>query len=83
MAVNYDSLFKDIGEIIQGMNVMINDGSNDWLSQLDTGFTSISNEYDTNNFHLYYEVMKTDPKKVEKFAKQFDQAEKSAKKEDY
>ena len=49
MAVNYDSLFKDIGEIIQGMNVMINDGSNDWLSQLDTGFTSISNEYDTNN----------------------------------
>ena len=47
------------------------------------GWNAVLNEYDTNNFHLYYEVMKTDPKKVEKFAKQFDQAEKSAKKEDY
>ena len=46
------------------------------------GWNAVLNTYDTNNFHLYYEVMKADPKKVEKFAKQFEKADEAAKLED-
>ena len=31
------------------------------------GWNAVMNDFDTNNFHIWYENMKDDPKKAEKF----------------
>ena len=47
-SANYAKLFGDLGEIIEGVNDMVN-GTSDWLDQLDTALTAISSEYTTNS----------------------------------
>jgi len=58
MAVNYASLFADLGEIVQGVNNMVND-TTDWLDQLDTGFTAIADEYTTNGVAELLDTLNT------------------------
>jgi len=48
------------------------------------GWNSVLNDFDTNNFHIWYESMKANPKKAESFAKSFkDAMEKAKMKEGY
>ena len=45
------------------------------------GLNEVLNDYDTNAFHEWWHVIKTDPKKLQIFAEQFLQAEKNSKKD--
>ena len=38
------------------------------------GWNAVMNDFDTNNFHIWYENMKDDPKKAEKFKESFGKA---------
>jgi|TARA_Y100000310_G_C20610708_1_gene777835 hypothetical protein len=38
------------------------------------GWNAVLNDFDTNNFHIWYEAMKADPKKSDKFAESFRKA---------
>ena len=38
------------------------------------GWNAVLNDFDTNNFHIWYESMKDDPKKAEKFKESFGKA---------
>jgi len=38
------------------------------------GWNSVLNDFDTNDFHIWYESMKADPKKSDKFAESFRRA---------
>ena len=44
------------------------------------GWNTVLNDYDTNAFHKWWLQLKADPKKVEAFAEQINQAEENAKK---
>lgn len=48
MSTYMSNLFKEIGEIIQGVNLVAN-GTNDWLDDLETTYTDISDMYTSNN----------------------------------
>ena len=54
----------------------------DWLKRYvpyrAEGWNNVLNNYDTNSFHEWWELVKSDPEKREKFRKQMDQAVKSS-----
>ena len=45
------------------------------------GWNAVLNDFDTNSFHKWWLTLKTDPKKVNAFAEQINQAEQNAKKQ--